>query len=687
MTPDDPDRSRPADEEVRYRAVAALDPAAPGAAALLLGRLADDSWRVRAAAVDRLAEVDPALSVPPLVRALVSVHGIGARDAASGALVRIGAAAVPALIGALGDADADLRQAAVHALGLVGDRRAAAPLAGRLEDADLNVRAAAAEALARVGGPEASAALRELLGSGETALRLAAVEGLAALGVWPEGLDVRALLQDPALRRPALRLLGACDDPGCADPVAAGLLERSRSAREAALAAVGRQRARRGLAGLAPLAAAVRGRLAGMPATVDACAEALVAEEPWVAMGALTVLGWVGAARHARVALRLAGDERYRSLVEELLASLPQDAELRTTVAEALPELGPVGRVTGLAALARLGSPASLESLVREASDPESYVQADAVAALGRIADARVVAPLAGLLGDEQPAVAGVAAAALVELGRAGGEAGASALATLRARAGSRPSAALYRALGAIGSGEDVPALAAGLAAAAPGRRASAAGAAGALAARGVPAAAGTAPALVEALGDVAWAVRAAAAKALEELGRAAALRGAPGPAGAAARLAAALVDEEPAVRAAAAEALGACGGAEHVPALSRLAEDGAAPAPVAVAALRALVALGATTPEGLARAAGHPDPEVLKAAVTAAAASPGGVAEAVIAGAAGSARWDVRRAAAVALGARGDRALLGLARRLAAEDPDPLVARAFGEAAALLER
>ncbi|MFO0584530.1 MAG: HEAT repeat domain-containing protein [Anaeromyxobacter sp.] len=687
MTGDEEAQARAGDEEARYRAVAALDPGAPGALAALLAGLADESWRVRAAVVERLASADPEVVAGPLVGALSSEAGIGARDAASTAVVRIGAPAVPALLGALGATDADLRQAAVHALGLVGDRRAAGPLAAALADADLNVRAAAAEALARVGGPEAGAALRGLLASGDTSLRLAAVEGLSALGVWPDGLEVNALLSDPALRRPALRLLGACDDPAAAAHIAAGLLERSRSAREAALAAVGRQRSRRGLPALAPLAAAVRGCLAGSPTALDACAEALGAEEPWVAMGALTVLGWAGAPRHARPALRLAEDERYRALVEELLASLPQDAELRIAVADALPELGPAARVAGLAALARLGSPASLESLVREASDPESYVQADAVAALGRIADARVISPLAGLLGDEQPAVAGVASAALVELGKAGGPAGAAALAALRARAVTRPSAALYRALGALGGGDDLPALAGGLGAGETARRAAAASALAALAARGVPAAIQAVPGLVEALGDAAWAVRAAAAKALHEVARAEAERGRPPPAGAAERLAAALADPEPAVRAAAAEALGSAGGAAHETTLGRLAEDGGAPAQVVVAALRALAARGAITAERLVRASAHADPEVAKVAVAAAAPLAGPVAQAVIVAAVDSARWDVRRAAALALAARGDRALAPLARRRAGEDPDPLVARAFADAAQALER
>jgi hypothetical protein len=50
--------------------------------------------------------------------------------------------------------------------------------------------------------------------------------------------------------------------------------------------------------------------------------------------------------------------------------------------------------------------------------------------------------------------------------------------------------------------------------------------------------------------------------------------------------------------------------------------------------------------------------------------------------------RWDVRQAAARAMAERRDPALQATAAGLAAQDPDPLVARAFAEAAqALSER
>ncbi len=289
---------------------------------------------------------------------------------------------------------------------------------------------------------------------------------------------------------------------------------------------------------------------------------------------------------------------------------------------------------------------------------------------------------LAGLLADEDAGTAGLAAAALVRIGQSGGVAREAALAAVRDRGETGPCTAVFRALGALGAPGDVGAVAAGLGAPNAPERAAAAGALGALAQRGLLAE--VPPALHAALSDPAWAVRAAAARALAAVARAAGAAAAGGDA-VAARLAVALGDPEHAVRAAAAEALGACGRVEDAVPLAALARDpGASPAAVA-AALHALVALGSLPVDALERALGHDDPEVVKEAVAGAARLEGERGVALLRAAAASPRWDVRRAAARAFVERGDPALRADAERLATGDPDPLVARAFAEAARAL--
>jgi len=390
-------RARHADEEVRYRAVVEMDPGRAEDRTVLLERLADPSWRVRAAVAERLGSAaQPLPVVGALIAALQSPEGVGARDAAGEALVRVGAPALPALLTRLDDRSSDLRQAVASVLGRIGDRRAAAPLASLLADEDANVRVAAAEALARVGGPGASAALHRAVETKDAALRLAVVEGLAALRSWPPGLAPSALMGDAGLRRPAYRLLGACDDPAAAAFIAAGVAERVRTAREAALVAAGQQRARRRPADLEPLARAVRARAAADPALADTCATALASDDDAVAAGALAALGWIGGARHVRAILRLAEDDRHRAAVEEALASLPRGDDVRSALAESVTGLGPAARVTALAELARLGSAEAQESLTREAADTMALAHAEAAAALQRLGLPRPGAPAAG---------------------------------------------------------------------------------------------------------------------------------------------------------------------------------------------------------------------------------------------------------------------------------------------------
>jgi HEAT repeat protein len=243
-----------------------------------------------------------------------------------------------------------------------------------------------------------------------------------------------------------------------------------------------------------------------------------------------------------------------------------------------------------------------------------------------------------------------------------------------------------------VGDPSDADVLGAGLEARSPAHRGAAAAALATLARRGLLLGPAT-PALVAALSDPAWSVRASAARACAELARAGAERRGdggttPGHAVGEEALAAlrrALSDGEPAVRAAAVEALGACGGAESAEAIAAAADDPSAPAPVVVSALRALASLGAPRAAAIARAAGHGDPEVVKEAVLAAARLPGPEGEAILRAAASSARWDVRQAAAHAMAERRDPALAGEASRLATSEADPLVARAFAEAARAL--
>jgi len=200
-------------KEVRVAACAALSAVDdPQAVPALLHVLGDSEADVRRAAAEALGNLGdpqavPALSVwahagehaarnalqtlgqpaLDLTQAVAQVAAQGTWDILIRALpnekvreavVGLGAPAVPALIQALGDSDANVRRASAEALGNLGDPQAVPALLHVLGDSEADVRRAAAEALGNLGDPQAVPALSVLAHVGESA----AVAALQKLG-------------------------------------------------------------------------------------------------------------------------------------------------------------------------------------------------------------------------------------------------------------------------------------------------------------------------------------------------------------------------------------------------------------------------------------------------------------------------------------------------------------------------
>jgi HEAT repeat protein len=664
------DPTSPAAEEARYRAVQGIDPSDPARLAELLRHLADPSWRVRSAAVERItAHPRPVEVLPAILDLLTSSAHPGARIASAAALARLGSEAVSMLLPRLASEQPDVRCACADVLGEIGDRRAALAVADLIGDPDANVRLSAAEALGKMGGTWAADALHRALDAGDAALRVAALDALDRLGVAPPAARLEPLLDDRSARRSALRLLGRSDDPAAMELLARGVAETTRGAREAAYGAVARLAGRRSAEALAPLAEAIARQAAGTPSVAAWAEEALGAEDPLAAEGAIRVLGWAGDLSRAPALAAAAEEEGLRPAVLAALEALgPGVAQ---ALADGLGRLSPPARLTVLAALARAGQARAIPEIAAAAGDPALRVAA--IEALGRSRAAAAVPPLVPLLDHPEPDVSGLAAAALVELARAQGLR-AEVLAWARPTGEVRIPAALLRLLGQVGDAADLPLVRRGLREPRPATRTASALALGALAARG--AVEDPPPEVLDALDEPHPAVRAAAADALGEFGA----RCASAPASDCARaLASALRDEVPAVRAAAARAVGRAGLERYAEALEGLA--GGPDAGVAAAAIEALARMGAATLAVVARAARAADAEVVAQALAAAARLADPAAGALLLEALTDPRWDVRRAAARGAAARGDPALADALRDLAGVEADPIVAEALAEA------
>jgi HEAT repeat protein len=608
-----------ADDELRRLAVERLG-GLPAAEAVpeLVAHLGDPSWRVRKAAVDRLAaSAEPALACDSLIAALADGENPGRRNAALEALVRLGPLAVAPLVGATASPDPDVRKQVVDALAGIAAPASAARLSELLADPDANVRGAAADALGAIGRPESAALLlRAVAEDAERLVRLSALRALARMEQAVAVADLGETLADPLLRPAALALLGWSDDPEAASVLLKAFAAGPRAAAEAASQALLRLAARLPAAEAERLAERIREAALEAPEAVE---RSLARLESADLPTRLALVQFLGLLRSERAVLPLLHAGRDEALAELVLSTLQAfgpgaqaavdagwgaldgderalacelfgrtaGAEGRRRLLEALLEPDPVLRASAVRALARRREPEALEALVRRfAAEAEADDDGDGEE-LELLAEAIVSIAAPGVEGDAaaarragrmlcerlSEAPEGFRGAAARVLGRLGGAENADALALLF----SDPSAAVRRAavegLARLGQGAHSETLHLACADEASSVRMAAAAALG----------------------------RAADPRALEDLERLA-------------------FDEDPAVRAAALRAAGAlppgdpAALARRLELLGRGAEEGG---PVAIAALEALRALGDPRALGAALRALESDaPELTRAAV-----------------------------------------------------------------------
>ncbi|MGI5865222.1 MAG: HEAT repeat domain-containing protein, partial [Myxococcales bacterium] len=400
------------DPEVRYRAVMELDRADIGS---LLSRLSDENWRVRKAAVERLANLpDPSEVIGALIERLWDADDAGARNSAAEALARIGGPAIPPLAACLRVEDCDVRKLAADVLGDIRDPAASPALVAALGDADQNVRVAAAEALGKVGGAEAAGALEAILGSADGLLQLAALNALARIGRAPPIGVLAPLARERFLKRSVLRLLGWTPGRASLEIVAESLKESARGTREEAFAALASQLE----LGHEKPQAITQTLLAALkhPARLAQLArEALDASGPRAVAGAMRVLGMVGEPSDAPAIAAAARGEVLRDAAVTALQAMGVGAG--PALVKVLPDLQPEARLVAIEALARLRERSALSALVEvaeEGTEPERLL---AVEALGALGDSGAIEALFALV--EEGELAAPAAEALAALGKA----------------------------------------------------------------------------------------------------------------------------------------------------------------------------------------------------------------------------------------------------------------------------
>jgi HEAT repeat protein len=378
-------KSRDADTRRR----AALSLGVPGKAAAipsLQALTADPEWAVREAAVEALGRIGDPSAIPSIIEAVRQAEAI--RDA--------------------GPRDT-LKAAAVAALARIGPPGVAA-LVETLSDKHAGLRETAIAALGGIGGPDAVAALSRTVRDDRSSVRqagvaaLARAAGAAAVPALHEALEHK----DPGTRRSAAAALGSIRDGSAMVALKAALADRERAVRESvvdALAANGSPEA---------VAALIAGLSSADRETKTAIAARLKAAT-WTPATSLERA--VFAALHGRF------DEAEAEggvAVEPLMIALAdRDPAARRGAAGALGRLADPRAATALVALFKDTDPevrgageaaagaigiAAADALVDALRDRSSAVRTSATAALARLGEGRVADVLMARLAAGQAA-------------------------------------------------------------------------------------------------------------------------------------------------------------------------------------------------------------------------------------------------------------------------------------------
>ncbi len=646
-----------ADPEDRREAAVDLGRLGPAAVPFLLHALGDRDWRVRKTAVEALVSFGGAEVVSGLVRCLSAEGNAGARNSAIEALVQIGTQAVGAILPLLATPDADVRKFAIDVLGDIRDPQAVPEILERLTDNDENVRVAAAEALGKIKDPRAVDPLTACLAANEQGwLDYAAVEALGEIGDERALGPLLATLSRSSLREPVLESLGKIGNLQTLSPLIHGLVDPLRIVREVSATALAAIHRKLPPVERAKIAPLVRTSMTDK--TADLLAELTDSSTGELQKAAVMVLGWSGRPSAVPRLLALLREEDMEEPVIQALGSIG-DAAVPALLERMHDEQVLVRRVT-VTVLGALGRREAEDALIAMLNDENGHVRGSAAQALGRLRSGKAIASLIRLLEDEYESVQESAIRAIADIGD---ESVLDAFLTNFSARDADMRRNIVRLLGRFSSARALDALTFAIKDEEPDVRKAVV-----IALDGVHTGRAEQPLLL-AITDDDPEVRMLAAEALARTGAESA----------ADALIPLLDDEDLWVRAAAARGLGRLGTARFGTVLAghlREASD---------IFLLALVEVLGRSP--VAEAAGpllaladHEDPEVRKTVLQALIAYDWNAVRTVVVVHLADAHWSVRKAAVEALRLRPDPTLDTVLERMADEDPDPTVRQAVRE-------
>lgn len=405
------------DEEERRSAVSALSGFPfEKVKGFALSALGDASWRVRKEAVDLILSVSPK---EELTRELVSLLTVqdnpGLRNSVVEVLQTGGESVLPYLVEQLSHDDAGVRKFIVDIMGGIGSATVLPQLSGLLSDADPNVAAAAAESLGSIGNPGAVPSLLKALERDDLLIRFAILEALVKIGrPVPLGC-ITPLAGDPLLKKALFDCLGVIGELAAAPILVAGLTDRARNVREAALAALDMVRKRATTEDFMKSAGGKLKEFAGSE-TVESLLAMAESPDSRVKGAALSFLGLVGDLKALDALLKGCRNENLQKEAIGAIRNLGPAAG--APLLERFKGASEEERCLIVYVSGEIRFPESKSIAVAALQDSSPLVRALAAEAIGKSGLSELIPRLVMLLNEESQEVRKRATAALVRLAK-----------------------------------------------------------------------------------------------------------------------------------------------------------------------------------------------------------------------------------------------------------------------------
>lgn len=377
----------------------------------LLNCFGDSSWRVRKQACELFLGWPKAPQFLGDIVALLHAHdNAGLRNAAVEVLTRMGGQSVSCLLKEIQCSDADVRKFVLDILGDIGDESALGAMVGALGDQDQNVRNAAAENLGKLRAAPAIPALLASMATANLWFRFTILAAIAQIGAPVAASELLPYKEDPLLRKAVFDCLGKIGDSEVISILCDGLHDRMSNVRAAAALALQRI----GRKHPALVGEALQHCQLGAPAEV--LVELLQTSDPQVRLAAVQLLRWLADPEVAPHLLSLLDDEAMRQPAAEALIALgpPAARVLLPRWAEASSR-----ERTYLAYLSgQIRLPEAAELLAEALDCPDSDLRMVAAQGLGLIGSGTLLPRLLSALRDPVAEVREQVVNAMIDIGR-----------------------------------------------------------------------------------------------------------------------------------------------------------------------------------------------------------------------------------------------------------------------------